>query len=102
LKYVWTTIKLLASDRRFDIVLCCHMNLVTISMLAKLRLRAPLLMFLYGIDAWTPQSWLKKTLLNYVDRFVSISDVTRRKFSSWSDVTSDRISILPNAIHSDW
>jgi len=59
-------------------------------------------MFIYGIDAWSPQPQPKRALLGRVDRFVSISDVTRRKFSEWSKVPEDRIAILPNAIHAEW
>ncbi len=101
-RYVWSVLRLLARDSRFDVVLCCHVNLLPISALAKAWLRVPLMLFIYGIDAWRPQPFARRLLLGEVDRFVSISDVTRRKFIDWSKVGEDKIAILPNAIHADW
>ncbi|HET7730531.1 MAG TPA: asparagine synthase (glutamine-hydrolyzing), partial [Usitatibacter sp.] len=101
-RYVLRTLQLLARDPRYDMVICCHVNLLPISALAKARTRSPLMMFIYGIDAWEPIPALGRSMLRYVDRFVSISDVTRRKFTRWSAVGEERITILPNAIHTDW
>jgi glycosyltransferase involved in cell wall biosynthesis len=102
LRYLVAVVRLLAADNRFELVLCSHINLLPLALLAKIRCRAPLVMFIYGIDAWRPQPALKRGLLRHVDRFVSISDVTRRKFQDWSHVGADKITILPNAIHSEW
>jgi glycosyltransferase involved in cell wall biosynthesis len=102
LRYLCTAASILVRDGRFDVVLCGHVNLLPLAAVAKLRVRAPLLMFIYGIDAWRPQPAGKRLLLRSVDRFVSISDVTREKFTGWSAVGRDRITILPNAIHTDW
>jgi glycosyltransferase involved in cell wall biosynthesis len=57
---------------------------------------------IYGIDAWEPT---KKRLLNYlsrkVDAVVSISEITKQRFLSWSGYKSKEIFILPNAIHTE-
>lgn len=102
LRYVWTAVRLLHGDNRFDVVFCCHLNLLLPAVAAKWRTGSPLLMFIYGIDAWKPVSALKRTLIGRIDRVVSISDVTRSKFAAWSSVGRDRITLLPNAIHTDW
>ena len=101
-RYVKTVAKILASDTRFDLVVCCHINLFVIALIAKLRLRAPLMLFIYGIDAWRPQPAWKRVLLRKVDRFVSISDITQRKFQAWAGLRDESFTILPNAIHFDW
>ena len=102
LRYLATAASILLGDTRFDMVLCGHVNLLPVAVAAKLRVRAPLLMFIYGIDAWKPQPAHKRALIRQVDRFVSISDVTSAKFDAWSAVGRDRIALLPNAIHTDW
>jgi asparagine synthase (glutamine-hydrolysing) len=102
LRYIWSVLKLLAVDNHFDMVFCCHVNLLAPAVAAKARTRSPLTMFIYGIDAWTPLPALKRALLRRVDRFVSISDVTRSKFVEWSHVARDKITLLPNAIHTEW
>ena len=100
--FIKTISALLLSDRDFDIVICCHINLLPAAVFAKWRTGAPLVTFLYGIDAWNPTGWLGRRLLKHVDRFFSISDVTRAKFQSWSRISNERFAILPNAVHLDW
>jgi len=102
LRYLVESVRLLLQASPHDLVFCSHINLLPLAVLAKWRYRAPLILFIYGIDAWKPQPRLRRTLLRHVDRFVSISEVTRRKFQEWSGIAAERITILPNAIHVEW
>ncbi|MDQ3025095.1 MAG: glycosyltransferase family 4 protein, partial [Pseudomonadota bacterium] len=88
--------------QHFDLIICCHINLLVLAIAAKIRFNAPLMTLIYGVDAWQPLSDLKTFLLREVDQFVSISDVTRRKFQNWSGVRKKKVTLLPNAIHTGW
>ncbi len=102
-RYMISMFRLLRGKRSMDLILCGHINLLSLAVIAKRLLRAPLILFIYGIDAWRPsRSWLSKILLTQVDRIVSISDVTRGRFQTWSRIADDRFVILPNAIHLAW
>jgi glycosyltransferase involved in cell wall biosynthesis len=62
-------------------------------------IRAPLLLIIYGIDAWNPlRSILTKYLLSKIDFIISISDITKQKFLTWSHLTKPKYFILPNAV----
>lgn len=82
-----------------DIVYCAHVNLVPIARLISLLKRAPLVLAIYGIEAWAPppRKW-QRGLLRHVALVLSISEVTRDRFLAWAPVSTDRIAIMPNAI----
>lgn len=88
-----------AAMGRFDLVLCGHINLLPLAVLARLRSRAPLVLMVYGIDVWQPhRSRLVNRLVARVDAVFSISRVTAQKFSAWSGIPEGAMPILPNAI----
>lgn len=99
-RYAAEAARLLAGDRAFDMVLCGHLNLLPLAEAAALWLRVPIACFIYGIDAWQPTS---SVLANLLARtrvpIVSISDLTLRRFQSWSTAPKRFTSVLPNAIH---
>jgi phosphatidyl-myo-inositol dimannoside synthase len=99
LAYVKAVIRLLRQDAGFDLVVCGHLKLLPLAFLAKLVTRAPLLLMIYGIDAWDPLTGKMTTyLLSKVDYVISISEITKQKFTRWSNLAPDKIFILPNAI----
>jgi glycosyltransferase involved in cell wall biosynthesis len=67
-----------------------------------MRIQVPLVTFIYGIEAWKPT---RRIFVNFLARrkkhFVSISQVTKDRFLSWSRVGSESVAVLPNAVHSD-
>lgn len=90
----------LGTSRRFDLVICGHLNLLPLAFLAARAHRAPLLLLIYGKEAWEPaRSPLTGWLARRADRVVSISELTRSRFVSWSGVPPSRTLVLPNAIH---
>lgn len=97
LSYIITVLKLLRS--RFDLIICGHIKLLPIALLAKFITKAPLLLIIYGVDAWEPpKSKILKYFLSKIDLIISISEITKQRFMRWSHVTPKKFSILPNAI----
>jgi phosphatidylinositol alpha-1,6-mannosyltransferase len=82
-----------------DIIYCAHINLAPVAIAIATLRRAPLVLAIYGVDAWqavkrTP----KRTLAKSVSAVVSISEVTRDRFLSWCPVPANRMFLVPNAI----
>ena len=79
---------------------CAHLNLVPLAILLKSRWKVPVLLAIYGIDAWQPTNRkITNWAINAVDRVYSISSFTRDRFSAWSGFPVDKIDLLPNAVH---
>ncbi len=85
-----------------DMLLCGHLNLLPVASLLKRFLRVPLVLELYGIEAWTPPAQRARRLgLRDIDLAISISRFTRERFLDWADIPPSRIKVVPNAIHLD-
>jgi len=103
LRYLAAARRVLRGDRRYDVVVCGHINLMPLAWLASRYLEVPLVLFIYGIDAWQPtRSRLANALTRRASWVVSISDVTARKFRSWVAAGAQQLRVLPNAIHAEW
>jgi glycosyltransferase involved in cell wall biosynthesis len=86
------------AGRRFDLVVCAHVNLLPA---ARLVTKHPLLM-LYGIEAWKRlRDPISNQLLRGVRGVVSISDVTLDRFIGWSRYDGPS-RLLPNSIRAEW
>jgi glycosyltransferase involved in cell wall biosynthesis len=69
---------------------------------ARVLSRAPVLLLIYGIDAWQPsRDVLTNWLARRADGVVSISEHTRARFLSWARSQADNVDLLPNAIHAE-
>ncbi len=97
LSFLRAVFGLLRDRRGFDLIVCGHINLMPIAYLARMIMRAPLLLITHGIDVWRPT---RSTLVNYlvrkVDAFISVSELTKRRFISWSGISPSKGRILPN------
>lgn len=103
LSYVLAAFRLLRRDRGFDVVLCAHINLLPFAYVASRFLKVPIVLFIYGIEAWKPtRSWLANALARRANWVVSISKVTALCFKSWASESGRELMLLPNAIHADW
>jgi phosphatidylinositol alpha-1,6-mannosyltransferase len=97
--YIKAVMKLLKAWSAYDLVACGHIKLLPIAILAKIITRAPLLLIIYGVDAWdSPKNLVLKYFLSKIDLVISISEITKQRFMQWSHVTQERFYILPNAI----
>jgi phosphatidyl-myo-inositol dimannoside synthase len=85
--------------RKFDGVICGHINLLPMARAAALRSRCPLLLVIHGVDAWQPTGRRSvDRLVRGIDAFVAVSDFTRYRFSAWSGVPVERGTVVPNCI----
>jgi len=79
---------------RYDLVICGHVNLLPIALLASKR---PLLIT-HGIEAWKPlRDPISRAMLKNCRGVVSVSDVTRTRFVEWSSYGGPTY-VLPNAV----
>lgn len=82
-----------------DLVVCGHINLLPVASWLARWCRVPLVLVIYGIDAWQPhRSALVRRLLKRVTAVISISEITRDRFCAWVPMPANRVHILPNAI----
>jgi glycosyltransferase involved in cell wall biosynthesis len=88
-----------AALEKCNLVVCTHVHLLPMAYaIAKLH-RAPLVLFVYGIDVKQPTSKpLANRLLGRVDALISIRAETTRMMKSWADVDDRIIHQLENAI----
>ena len=90
---------LTVSRSTFDTIVCGHINLLPVAVVASWLQGAPLLLILHGIDAWTPHSSpLVRWSLPAVDRFVAVSSHTKDRFLDWAPLTAGRGHVVPNCI----
>lgn len=100
LKFVWTAFSSAILSRKADLVICGHINLLPIAYLYSVLKGCPLVLFIYGIDAWkTMSNPVTRYLLRKTSLISSISQVTAKRFSEWSGIAASHIQILPNALH---
>jgi glycosyltransferase involved in cell wall biosynthesis len=99
-RYIRAVLGVVARKRpRFDLVICGHINLLPLAYPTSRWLGAPLVLFIYGVDAWKPpSSRVVRLLASRVDAVVSISEITGRRFLRWAPMDRARIFVLPNAI----
>jgi len=101
-RYVATVFRSVLVNSRFDLIVCGHINLLPIGCLLRGWFRIPLLLEIYGIEAWKPTGRLfSDYLIKYIDAFVSISNVTMTRFLEWADLPRRKGFLLPNAIHAE-
>lgn len=98
-KAIWETVR---NNPAFDLIICGHINLLPIAFAMRLWLKAPLLLEIYGIDAWQlTRSPLSNMLVRNIDAFISISEITKKHFLSWTKLSPEKGFLLPNAIHKE-
>lgn len=98
--YLTTTAK--HALRRFDLVYCAHINLWPIAFAVARVRKSPLVLAIYGIDAWERPSGLAGRMpFSEASLVVSISQITLDRFRAWSGVAAEQCVVLPNAIHSN-
>jgi glycosyltransferase involved in cell wall biosynthesis len=90
-----------AARGHFDLVICGHINLLPLAALLNLKLRAPLALMVYGIDAWRRPGVATRFWLRQVDAIWSISAITRDRMNEWAGIPESKFVLLPNAIHQD-
>jgi glycosyltransferase involved in cell wall biosynthesis len=84
---------------RFDLVYCAHVNLWPVAVAIARARRLPIVLAIYGVDAWQrPRGLAGMFSFSSASLVVSISQITLDRFRSWSGVAAERCAVLPNAI----
>lgn len=92
--------KQILRNKRFNLILCCHINLMPLAWLIGKLLRIPVVLEIYGIEAWQPRGkWLAEKLSTTAESIISISEYTRVRYLSWANLNPGKCKLLPNAIH---
>jgi phosphatidyl-myo-inositol dimannoside synthase len=100
LRYLGAFTRMLLGDRRFDVIICAHINLLPFAYAAHRLTGAPIVMLMYGIDVWQPpRNAVSRLTLRKLIAYVSISRITQQKFLGWAPELRAKAHILPNAIH---
>jgi phosphatidyl-myo-inositol dimannoside synthase len=86
----------------YDLVICGHLHLLPFAKLLSIRCSAPLMLVVYGVEAWKPSSHtISNVLASRVEVTISISSITIERLRRWAGSTCGRDFILPNAVHLD-
>lgn len=101
-RYFATALRALREYRGYDLVVCGHINLLPLAWIASRIANAPLVLVVYGIDAWRPtKSLIANMLARKVAWVVAISAATAERFRAWASPAHRQIRILHNAIHAE-
>ena len=83
----------------YDLVVVGHVNMATLGHWMARRLGAPSLLFVHGIDVWTPhKSAAVRRSLPHISRVVGVSQHTLNRFNAWAQLDPTRQRVLPNCV----
>jgi glycosyltransferase involved in cell wall biosynthesis len=84
---------------RFDLVICGHVNLLPYAAIWRPIVGRWATLVTHGIEAWQPAANPAAVRIAHrLDRFVAVSDLTRRRFAAWSGVPESAGAVLPNCV----
>lgn len=87
-------------SRRYDLVVCAHINLFRVAQWLARRHSCPLILLVYGIEVWQrPERNMPD--LGGCDAVWSISQITTDRMNAWAGLPPERYVQLPNAIQLD-
>ena len=52
----------------------------------------------HGVDIWEPQNRLQRASIEAADLVTAVSRITRRRLLGWTDLSPDRVRVLPNTV----
>jgi phosphatidylinositol alpha-1,6-mannosyltransferase len=98
-KYACAVLQHIIHRPGYEIVVCGHINLLWLAWICRIILRIPLVLIMHGVEVWQPtRNRLNNRLVARVDAFISVSEVTKSRFTAWSRVDANRFFIVPNSI----
>lgn len=85
-----------------DLVICGHLHLLPLAVMASTVRRVPLVLVIHGIEAWKPpRGRLARGLVRRATHVVAVSRHTRDRFVAWSGVDPSRTSVVGNCVELD-
>jgi len=97
-KYIITVLRVVYANPKFDLMICGHIHLLSFEVFLRWWIRAPIILVIYGIDAWNARKGLLRFAVKTIDAFVSISQVTKERFLGWAEVNPNKGFLLPNSV----
>ncbi len=96
-KVAWTraVLRELRRNRRFDLIVCGHINLLPLARVARIRGGGKLALVIYGIEAWQRPSKLTRSHIRTVDATVTISRFTLDRFAKWHPIHGTQFMLPP-------
>lgn len=102
IRYIVQALRSAQRGEQWGAVICGHINLLPLASWCSRWLNSPLVLVIYGIDAWKPpNSRFVRKLIRTPSLVISISRTTMDRFVAWSSFPGEKVSILPNAIRLD-
>ncbi|MBA3921432.1 MAG: glycosyltransferase family 4 protein [Nostocaceae cyanobacterium] len=100
LNYGFAILQTVNCSPKYDLILCGHINLLPFAYLVHLWMKAPIVLVIYGIEAWHPSpSWLANKLLHKINGIISISEFTKKRFLNWAKLNDIQEHILPLTVN---
>jgi len=97
--YAYHLGKLLLQRKDFAGVICGHIHLLPLAVLAARRSQVPLIMTAHGIEVWQrPQATGLDRSFRSLDTFVSVSELTKQRFLEWAPLRSEQGKVIPNCV----
>src|ERR1051326_4304053 len=96
LRYVTSVMLWLFGRPPIDLIICTHLNLQPLAVLARSIVGAPLIIVLHGVEAWPPpRSWMRRFAVRRADWVAAVSRFTLKRFLEWAPVSSEQVIITP-------
>ena len=99
LRYLATCVRLAFSKKKVDLIVCGHLHLLPMAYLLQVVFRCPVVLIVYGVDAWTKT---RHRIVNYLCRkleyFITIRKLTANRFAALAGLKDARYYYLPNCI----
>ena len=100
--YVFSLLRRMLRDRRFDLVWCGHIGTAALAARIARFLGCPWWLQIHGIDAWTPRGRALQRAIRSASLVTAVSRYTRRRFLAWASLCAERVKVLPNAVDSSY
>lgn len=102
IKFVITFMRAVINNRNFDVVICGHLNLLPFAEFTRRLHCAKLILFVYGMEAWTSRRGkVTNFLISKIDALISIRKYTTQRLEQWASINKVTKYTLENAIHID-
>jgi glycosyltransferase involved in cell wall biosynthesis len=98
-EYFWQLMRGLHLSANIHLIICGHIHLLPLAVLAAKIKRARLALIIHGIEAWQPTQYrLANNLVSRIDSLVSVSKLSAERFGGWSDIETEQAFILGNCV----
>ncbi|MEK6322364.1 MAG: glycosyltransferase family 4 protein [Acidobacteriota bacterium] len=87
-----------ALKQRPNVILCGHINLISLAATLKRLTGARLALQVHGVEAWHPGGKARLWAINQTDCVLAVSRYTRERVLSWSGLKPYKVRVIPNTI----